>query len=178
MPPPPARRPAGIPIVERAVTSSGCNRLGHEVADAAHVLDEFASQLAAYAVDMHVNRIAFYFVPPPVHALLQLRAREYRARPQHQRLDDRVFARGKHDRLAIAYDLPRLRSEPDSHDLDFGFRASAAAAQSGTDARRQLIKVEGFHDVIVGARIQALDPVIARIARGHDDDGNRFLLLA
>ena len=53
----------------------------------------------------------------------------------------------------------------------FDRRAEAACpSQYGTDASEQLFEREGLDQVVVGAELEAVQPVLDRIARGQEDD--------
>jgi hypothetical protein len=63
----------------------------------------------------------------------------------------------------VAVDLHRA----EAHRLGRGGRAVATAAQDGADARQQLARLEGLGQVVVGAELQADDPV-HRVALGGE----------
>jgi hypothetical protein len=55
-------------------------------------------------------------------------------------------------------------------DPDRAVVAAVAAAQDGGDPRPQLLVEEGLLDVVVGAEVEAADPVGGAAAAGQDDD--------
>ena len=62
----------------------------------------------------------------------------------------------------------RRRIERDRTPLDDRRRAAGAAAQQRADPRRELGQLERLDDVVVGARVEALDAIGDRVARGDD----------
>ena len=54
----------------------------------------------------------------------------------------------------------------------------AAAAQEGTDSRQQLRKRKGFDEVVVGAAVESVHPIVDGVLGGQDQDGRRESLLA
>jgi hypothetical protein len=53
-------------------------------------------------------------------------------------------------------------------------RARACApSQQGADTRGELVQVEGLHQVVIGAGVEARDPVRHRVARGDDEHRQR-----
>ncbi len=50
---------------------------------------------------------------------------------------------------------------------------SARTPQHRAQPREQLLERERLHDVVVGAEVEAANPIAERIARSHDDGGRR-----
>src|SRR4051812_2698357 len=109
----PAARAAGA----RGSTAcaSGLARLvADEVTDAADVLDELATELAAQLVDVDRDSVALDLLAPAVETVFDLRARQQRAGALHQRLQHRELACRQQHGHAVARDLPRARVERDA----------------------------------------------------------------
>ena len=56
--------------------------------------------------------------------------------------------------------------------------AGAGAAQQRAHPRAQLLDGERLDEVVVGAGVEALDAVVDRVARGHDEDRDRVAAAA
>ena len=56
--------------------------------------------------------------------------------------------------------------------IDLAVGVSAAVAQSGADAGRQLVRIEGLGDIVVGPQIQCGHLFLFLVAGGDDEDGD------
>src|ERR1700722_6047378 len=72
----------------------------------------------------------------------------------------------------------RYRIEPQIAVLDHGVAASGGAAQYGAHAGHYFVEIEGLDDVVIGAGIEAGNPLPNLIARSEDDDGRGAASLA
>ncbi len=97
-----------------------------------------------------------------------------RRRAAHEQLEDQVLGRGQVE----------LAARPPRPPASTGSRASAAAledgpstprgpALEGADAGQQLAEVERLDEVVVGAGVEAADPVGRRVARGEHEERGR-----
>lgn len=68
----------------------------------------------------------------------------------------------------------RGRVEHHAEMLESGGSTARPAPQQRANARRQLIEIERFGEVVVGARVQPLHAIGDRIARGDDEHGQRL----
>src|SRR5882724_9308214 len=65
----------------------------------------------------------------------------------------------------------RYRIEPQIAVLDHGVAASGRAAQYGAHAGHHFVEIERLDDVVIGAGIEAGNPLPNFIARRENDDG-------
>src|SRR5580658_3054914 len=94
-----------MPTTQIAIDSSSISRqrselmaLGQDAPSVtAHVLDLLGTDLAAKLVQQELDRVALDDAAPGIDARLELRARQHRARPFHQRVQQRVFPRAQLD---------------------------------------------------------------------------------
>src|SRR5579871_772758 len=146
----------------------------HAVADAAHRQDELRAELAAQPVDVHLHSVTLDLLSPAIQPLLNLRAREYRSRTLHQKLQQRKLTRRECNLDAVLGDAVRGRIERHAEMLEGAGGAAGLASQQGANARRQLVEVEWLREVVVGTRVESQHAIGDRIARGDDEDGQRL----
>src|SRR5439155_22208520 len=147
-------------------------------ADAADVAYELGSEFLAQRVDVDFDRVAFYRIAPAVELVLELRARQDRSGAREQGLQQRELAGRQRQRLAFEPRLAGGRVELDIARRKRPPGAAGAAPQQRAKPRGELVQVEWFDDVIVGAGIQPRDPIGDRIARREDQYGPRVAALA
>ena len=81
------------------------------------------------------------------------------------------------DDVVVAPQLGRAPVEGERPEADHVVGARRLdPAQDGGDAQQQLARLERLGQIVVGARLQARDPVLRRAARGQQQD--RHLALA
>ena len=73
--------------------------------------------------------------------------------------------------LIITAQAPRI--DANGPDLDQRRDVAADTAQQGGEAGEKLLHLEGLRQVVVGARIDALDPLQPRAAGGQNEDRHR-----
>src|SRR5688500_9861016 len=98
----------------------------YAVAHATHVADEPRIELAPQVVEVHLHRVAADLLAPPVHAFLELCARDDRARLARQRFQYGELARRELDRRAAELHPPLDRVEHQGAEADFGRRTPGA----------------------------------------------------
>ena len=76
------------------------------------------------------------------------------------------------DAVDVGLHVARVEPELLDHDLlaAAGVLRARAAPCGGTDARRELLHRERLDEVVVGADLERVDPVVLGAARRHDDD--------
>jgi hypothetical protein len=84
-------------------------------------------------------------------------------------IEEGEFAGGEIDGVAGAFDFAGDGIDGEIVDLEEG-RDIVFSAEQGADAGEELIKIEGFDEVIIGAAIEAADAVLAGVAGGEDED--------
>src|ERR1051326_4080607 len=102
-------------------------------------------------MDMHLDAVARDLLAPAVEALLELRARERLSGPVEERLQERELAPRHADLAPEVAHLVRRRIDAETAELDHGLRAARVAPHERTDARGELVELEGLHQIIVGA---------------------------
>ncbi len=122
---------------------------------------------------MHVERLRR---PEPVrvpHLVHDLFASDDLARPGHQHAQQIELLRGELDRLAALVTVRDDGSSDERADVSgprHERRAGAPPALDRTDARDELAGRERLDDVVVGAELEADDPVDLLAASGQHDD--------
>ena len=108
------------------------------------------------------------------HLRCNQRARQHFGLAFGHQVQQGKFLGGEVDAFAVARDAP-------FHDVDFhvgdvqqvGF-ADRSAPQQGADPGHQFGKCKRFHQVVVGAQLQALDAVVDFVARGQEQHRRRM----
>src|SRR5476649_2626826 len=122
------------------------------------------ANLAPETVDMHFNGIAAHFLTPSVQLLLQFRTPEYARGLLDQHLQQRELAWHQRQRHTSLAGLVRGGIKGKFAMRIDGLLLSGTASQRGAHARGELVEIEGFHEVVIGARIQSANAVIHGIA--------------
>ena len=106
--------------------------------------------------------------------LQQLVAREHAATVERERVEEPELGRRQLGAGAVDVRLDVARVEPELLDLDLvaaaRFLRARAAAGRRSDTRRKLLHRERLHQVVVGAELERVDPVVLGAARADDDD--------
>src|SRR5947209_8017889 len=136
--------------------------------DAHPGVDQLGAQAAHLDVD-HVRPERLGLIAPRV--LGDGLAIDHRGEAPHQQLEDVEFGGREVEQLAIHGDVPASRVQ----------RQGSAVHHRGADPARtplqrahsgdELPEIEGLDEVVVGARVQALDAVGRGIASGQHQDG-------
>ena len=128
---------------------------------------------------MHVERLGRaepVLVPDVGHQVL---ARDHPAGVAHQPHEQVELLAREVERRAVEHDAACAGIEPQPADLHRRLerrgRVAAAAAQHRADARDHLGGAERLDHVVVGAQLEADDPVRLGAARGEHDDRDRRL---
>ena len=157
-------------IGSRVLTES----VPQHVAGAAHGVQDArlaaVLELAAQVRDEDVDgvRLGEGVVAPDL--VEQRLARHDDARVAHQVLEQLELARGQVELALAAEHLARVRVEAQVADDDVGASARRAAPQQGAHAREQLVALERLDEIVVGARVEALDASVDGVAGGEDQD--------
>src|SRR5207248_2571431 len=114
-------------------------------------------EAAAQVMDMHVERVRADFLVEPVKTRQQHLAMDRRTGPPQQRLEQGSFARPQGDRAAIDDRLPIVLVELDIGESEVFWTAWRAPPGDGANPRHQLIEIEGFDEIIVGAPVEQTD---------------------
>src|SRR5262245_8362400 len=168
----------------QAVRASHLSRSPEAIAVAAH---RFQQRLAAWRVDLaaepgdievhDVGERGFAVAP---NLSEDAGAREHAARRAHQQLEDGELLGGELDLLAAALDLEQIAIQHKIGNLqDIRPRSEIArSADQRLNAGEQLIEIEGFGEIIVGADAQAFDLVLERVHGGQHQNGRVIALQA
>src|SRR5579859_2433497 len=145
------------------------------VPDATDRVDELVISvdidLVAQVADIDVDEVRFAEEIRAPDAVEDLVARMDFVRIHEQELEQRELLRGELDRLAGADDLVRVSVEDEIFRRQES-RSRLVASQLDADPREQLLDRERFRQVVVGAGIEAGDPIRHGVFRGEHDDRN------
>src|SRR3954451_15761396 len=97
-------------------------------------------------------------------------ARDHDALVAHQVLEQLELALRELDAALAAVHLVRVRVELQVARGQRGGAARRPAAQQRAHAGQQLLALEGLDEVVVGARVEALDARLQRVASGEHED--------
>ena len=136
-------------------------------AQAAHIADGVGAQLAAHAVDQHVHGVAADLLAPAIDAAFELVAREDGPGPLEQRVQQRELTRRELRTLALHQHFAGGDVQLDVGAADDGVGRAVAPPDDGAHARQQFAKLVGLDQVVVGADVQAGDPVVQAVAGGE-----------
>jgi hypothetical protein len=100
----------------------------------------------------------------------EVQAREHLPRPAHERLQQRELLGRQLDLDAVAPHLPGRGVQAERADLQHRGPLHHATAGERPQPRQQLRERERLGQVVVGAAVQAGDPVLDAVARGQDED--------
>src|SRR5581483_3361477 len=139
--------------------------LGVEEAGLAALLE-----LAAQVRDEDVDRVRHRRRVVAPHLLEQALARDHEPLVSHQVLEQLELAVRELDLALPAPDLAGVRVEHQVADHERRAAARRPAPHERAQPRQQLLALEGLDEVVVGARVQPLDPVAGLAARRQDED--------
>src|SRR5216684_3093676 len=120
-------------------------------------------------MDQEFDRVALDFLIPSIDVAFEIAARQNRTRARQKRPKDRELARSKQRRLAGERSLPRRRIEAYFSVAEYGRRAAALTPENGAHPRQQLADLEGFHQIVVRSKVEAIDAVVDAVACCHDN---------
>ena len=103
------------------------------------------------------------------HALEDRRAREHLPGVGHEELEQQELGARELDRPLTAPDLVRRGVEDEVREAHRGGVRAVGAAQQRAQARLELLQRERLDEVVVGARVEAGDPVVDRVAGGEHE---------
>ena len=138
-------------------------------------LARVVAELPPQPADVHVERL---HRPEPLrvpHFLEDALALDDRARVLHQQLEQLELLAAQLEDVAVQRHLALGRIEAELSDLDrlvLGRRGRVGAAQHRSDACDHLAGAERLDHVVVGAQLEADDPVRLLAAGGEHDDRN------
>jgi hypothetical protein len=125
----------------------------------------------AQAADMHIHRALLdeHMIAPDL--VEQLRARMDTLGVGHQEVQQAELGRAEADFLAVGGNTVgrRIQAQTTEFDRILG-RLRRVPPQHGLDPRHQLARAEGLGDVIVGAKLEAVNLVALAGAGGEHDD--------
>src|SRR5512134_2598095 len=124
-------------------------------------------QLAPQAMNVDLDGVGAHFLVPPVELLGELILVDDASASQHQHFEDADLARGELERLAVQRSAPARGVERERAVSEQRAPARLTAPDEGPHARFQLRQVERLGEVVVGAQVESLDPVLERIERGE-----------
>ena len=129
-------------------------------------------ELTPQVADVDVERVGIRPEVVAPHRVEDRGAREDPAGVRHEQPEQlELRARQLHIALA-AVTLHRVAVEHEILEGQHAGRAGRAAPPEGAQAGEQLIERERLHQVVVGPRVQTLDPVTDGGPRGEHQDGN------
>ena len=128
-------------------------------------------ELAAEPLHVHVDDVRHGIVAIVPDMLGDVRPADDISRTTREVLEQGILPRRQGDIMradahAAAAGVERERADHDP----LGQEGQTAAADESPEPREQLAEVERFDQVVVGAAIEALDPRIDGVPRGHDQD--------
>jgi hypothetical protein len=128
-------------------------------------------------VDVHAQRIGVgQFLAPDL--LLEVLARHHRGTRLHQRLQQLQADRIQLDRVSGAGDHQGVEVVGEVRDLQHPALGALAAARQNFQPRGQFLQRERFGHVIVGARFEAGELLLERVARGQHQHRRVLVRLA
>ncbi len=96
----------------------------------------------------------------------------------HEEFEEAIFAGGQLDGGAAAEGLAGGGVKTEIGDAQDGGAVVGAAPGEGADAGEQLLQLEGFGQIIVGAGVEALDAFVDFAAGGEEQDGSELAAVA
>ena len=157
-------------------------RLRIDVADSADGLDAAvavgaAAQFAPYLPDVNVDAPVERIEGAAEHALADVVARDDAPRGSASSICSRSNSTVVRSMAASFLDTVRVAgssvTSPTVTTRQHVLLARLDAAEHGMDARRQLARVEGLGQIVVGANLQADDAIDVFAAGSQQDDRNR-----
>src|SRR4051812_1830793 len=127
-------------------------------------------ELAPQVGDEHVDRVRHRQRVIPPDLLQQALARDHEALVAHQVLEQLELAVGELDLPVAAGDLPRVAGQAQVAHDERRAAPRGTAPQQRAHARQELLALERLREVVVGARVESLDPVVQVGAGGQDQD--------
>ena len=134
------------------------------------------AELRAQQVDVRLDRVRRQRRPVGPRLVQELVAREDLARAPEEAFQDRVLALAQVDRPPCHGHAAVGLVEDDRAGLQGDPAARRRAAAEGPQAGEELLVGERLHEVVVGARVQALDAGADRVAGGQHEDRDRRAL--
>ena len=126
--------------------------------------------LAAEVGDEDVDRVRLIERVISPDLFEQALARDDEAAIPHQVLEQLEFPLGEFDLAVATHGFLRVRVEPQVTDREQGRTARRMAPEQGADARQQFGPLEGLDQVVVGAGVEAGDPVLGVGPGGQHQD--------
>src|SRR5437868_3016218 len=182
-----AANPMRITSVRTADPPASRQRIGRrlyaeDVARAADRMEEprlaTGFELPSQVRDEHLDRVGDRERVVTPHLVQQPLARHDDALIAHEVLEQLELALGQLDGSIRADDLMGVGVEPQVADDQRRGAPRRPAAQQRAQPGEQLLAFERLDDVVVGARVQALDPLLEPVAGGEHEDADVVLALA
>ena len=107
------------------------------------------------------------------HVFEQPLSSEHFARVHHEVTQQRELLGGERDRAAPVTRFVPRRVEFERPDDEHRAGAAGIAPQEGADPCRELAERKRLHEVVVGAGVEAGDPVVEEAAGGEDEHAGR-----
>ena len=118
---------------------------------------------------MNLDRVALHFFLPSLDPILQPTAGVNMARSLGERVKDGEFASRKHDWVRSKPNRSTSDVEDEVTNYDGRFGPPCPSARECPNTRSKLGKREGLAKIVVGARIEAIDPILDHRPRGEQE---------
>ena len=106
---------------------------------------------------MNLDGVALDFRVERVKLVFELCLRQQLTRARQKRLEQGPLARRQRDRPAVAVNAAPGEVDVQRTEGEDGVRVAAVAPRNRADPGREFCKIKGFHQIIVGPRIQPFD---------------------
>src|ERR1700733_1171101 len=126
----------------------------------------------------HLDRVAADLIVPAVELVAQLIAAQDDPGTLQQYFQKREFFRRQSQRLTFVSDAAGRGIQAHVAILEDGRSKARAPSHHGSNSRHELVEIERFAYIVVGARVQSLDSIGNGLARREDDDWQGIALMA
>lgn len=108
---------------------------------------------------MDLDGVVFDLAVEGIELVFDLRSLQQVPRARQQPVKQRPFARRKRDRLTTAQHAARCKVDVQRAVAQHRVWVAGIAPRDGAEPRRRFCQIEWFDEIIVGPRVQPLDPV-------------------
>src|SRR5580692_4984850 len=144
-----------------------------EITQAAHRLNHVNAELLADAPYENFDRIGVAIEILVIEMLDQLAARDYAARMMHEVGKQAILMRRQFHWIAVNRHAPGAGIEPHRPAVELALGVASRAPQKRADTREHFLEMKGFCNIVIRARIEALNFVTPAVARREHEDGHR-----